>query len=149
VYVDLTWPMVAPDVVAPRSAPAAASAAAAPAQAPVSRVVPVVDKRQESEPAGNYDEQLRPLLERLGAAKPFLTSAARSGSPDVLRALDENLSTIESSLRSLRAPSASLDQHQMLLSAIQTARRATDPSYSGDRTVQAREAFVRSTSAAQ
>jgi cell division septation protein DedD len=142
VYVDLTWPMVAPDVVAPRSAPAAASAAAAPAQAPVSRVVPVVDKRQESEPAGNYDEQLRPLLERLGAAKPFLTSAARSGSPDVLRALDENLSTIESSLRSLRAPSASLDQHQMLLSAIQTARRATDPSYSGDRTVQAREAFV-------
>jgi hypothetical protein len=137
VYVDLTWPMVAPDTVTRRSAPAAAAA-----EAPVSRPVPVVDKRQDIEGSGNYEEQLRTVVERLGAAKPFLMSAAQAGSPDVLRALDENLSTLESSLRGLRAPAASADQHQMLLSAIRTARKATDVMYSGDRTAQAREAFV-------
>ena len=137
VYVDLTWPMVAPDAVAPRSAPAAAAA-----EAPVSRPVPVVDKRQEIGASSNYEEQLRTVVERLGAAKPFLMSAAQAGSPDVLRALDENLSTLEASLRGLRAPAASSDQHQMLLSAIRTARKATDVMYSGDRTAQAREAFV-------
>jgi hypothetical protein len=137
VYIDLTWPMVAPDAVAPRPAPAAAAA-----DAPVSRVVPVVDKRQDTDAAGKYDEELRGVVDRLGAAKPFLMSAAQSGSPDVLRALDENLSTLETSLRGLRPPAASADQHQMLLSAIRTARKATDLMFSGDRTNQAREAFV-------
>ena len=65
-------------------------------------------------------------VERLGEVKPFLMSAAKSGSPDVLRALDETLSTLETSLRGMRAPAASLDQHQMFLSAIRTARKATD-----------------------
>src|SRR5262245_22211630 len=46
VYVDLTWPMVAPDAVAsrPASAPRAQDA-------PVSRVVPVEDARQAAPPA--------------------------------------------------------------------------------------------------
>jgi len=44
VYVDLTWPLIAPDAVAPR--PAAAVAEAGPAQPPPSRVVPVADARQ-------------------------------------------------------------------------------------------------------
>jgi hypothetical protein len=135
VYVDLTWPMVAPAAVAPRRAAAAADA-------PVSRVVPVVDTRQDSDAAGKYEEELRTVVERLGAVKPFLMSASQSGSPDVLRALDENLLGLESSLRGLRPPSASVDQHQMLLSAIRTARKATDIMYSGDRAAQAREAFV-------
>ena len=34
------------------------------------------------------------------------------------------------------------EPHQMLLSAIHTARKATDVSFSGDRSAQAREAFV-------
>jgi hypothetical protein len=140
VYVDLTWPMVAPDAVPPR--PAAAAAATEPAQPPVSRVVPVVDARQDATSAEAYAEQLRGVTERIGSIKPFLMSAAKSGSPDVLRALDETLSTLESSLLGMRAPAASLDQHQMFLSAIRTARKVTDVSYSGDRNAQAREAFV-------
>jgi hypothetical protein len=140
VYVDLTWPMVAPDAVAPR--PAAAAAASEPSQPPPSRVVPVVDARQDAPSADVYAEQLRGVTERLGAVKPFLMSAAKSGSPDVLRALDETLSTLETSLLGLRAPAASLDQHQMFLSAVRTARKVTDVSYSGDRSAQAREAFV-------
>jgi sporulation related protein len=142
VYVDLTWPLVASDAVAPPAVPAGADPAQARAQAPVSRAVPVEDARQDAPATENYHEQLRGVLERLAATKPFLTSAAQSGSPDVLRALDDTLSTLESTLRSLRAPAASADQHQMLLAAVRTARKATDVSYSGDRAAQAREAFV-------
>ena len=142
VYVDLTWPLVASDAVAPPAVSAGADPAQARAQAPVSRAVPVEDARQDAPATENYHEQLRGVLERLAATKPFLTSAAQSGSPDVLRALDDTLSTLESTLRSLRAPAASADQHQMLLAAVRTARKATDVSYSGDRAAQAREAFV-------
>jgi hypothetical protein len=137
VYIDLTWPMIASDAVAPK--PAAAAVAA---QAPVSRVVPVVDARQDEQGTEAYAEQLRGIVERLGAVKPFLMSAAKSGSPDVLGALDDTLSTIESSLHGLRAPAASVDQHQMLLSAVRTARKATEASFPGDRSAQVREAFV-------
>jgi hypothetical protein len=140
IYVDLTWPMIAPDAVAPP--PAATVAEAGPAQPPPSRVVPVVDARQDVRSSDAYSEQLRGVVERLGEVKPFLMSAAKAGSPDVLRALDETLSTLETSLRDMRAPAASLDQHQMFMSAIRTARKATDVSYSGDRHAQAREAFV-------
>ena len=140
VYVDLTWPMIAPDAVAPQ--PAAAAAEAGPEQPPPSRVVPVADARQGAQSSDAYAEQLRGVVERLGEVKPFLMSAAKAGSPDVLRALDDTLSTLETSLRGMRPPAASVDQHQMFLSAIRTARKATDVSYSGDRNAQAREAFV-------
>jgi hypothetical protein len=141
VYVDLTWPMIAPDVVAPTPT-ALASAPAAAQQPPVSRVVPVVDARQDAQSAEQYAEQLRGVVERLGSVKPFLMSAAKSGSPDVLGALDDTLSTIETSLREMRAPASSLDQHQMLISAVRAARKATEPAFAGDRTAQAGEAFV-------
>lgn len=142
VYVDLTWPMIAPDAVAPQPAAAAAAAEAGPAQPPPSRVVPVADARQGAQSSDAYAEQLRGVVERLGDVKPFLMSAAKAGSPDVLRALDDTLSTLETSLRGMRPPAAAVDQHQMFLSAIRTARKATDVSYSGDRNAQAREAFV-------
>ncbi len=137
VYVDLTWPMVAPDAVAPRSGPAPRTQ-----EAPASRVVPVEDARQDAPPSDKYDEQVSAVNERLASIKPFLTSAAQAGSPDVLRALDDTLSTLEATLLSLRAPSASADQHQMLVSAVRTARKAADVSVQGDRVTQAREAFV-------
>lgn len=139
VYVDLTWPMIAPDQVAPPAAPAPASA---PTEPPPSRVVPVVDARESAKGADEYAAELRGIVERLGEVRPFLTSAAKGGSPDVLRALDDTLSALEASLRGMRPPASSVDQHQMLLSAVRTARKATDVSFSGDRMAQAREAFV-------
>lgn len=139
IYVDVTWPMVAPDAVA--AAPAAASADARQAQPPKSRDVPVVDARQDAG-ADAYAEQLRGVTERLAEVRPFLMSAAKSGSPDVLRALDETLSGLETTLRGLHAPAASLDQHQMFLSSIRAARKVTDVSFSGDRNAQAQETFV-------
>jgi hypothetical protein len=140
VYVDLTWPMIAPDVAASRPA-AAAAAESGPAQPPKSRDVPVVDARQDTA-TDAYAEQLLGITERLAEVRPFLMSAAKSESPGVLRALDETLSGLEATLRGLRAPAASVDQHQMFLSSIRAARKVTDPSFSGDRNAQAREAFV-------
>jgi cell division septation protein DedD len=140
IYVDLTWPMIAPDAVAPQ--PAAAAARRVPAQPPPSRVVPVADARQGAQSSDAYAEQLRGVVERLGDVKPFLMSAAKAGSPDVLRALDDTLSTLETSLRGcVRRPRQSTSI-RCSVSAIRTARKATDVSYSGDRNAQAREAFV-------
>ena len=102
----------------------------------------MVDARASAQPAGAYADQLKNVVDRLSEVKPFLMSAAKSGSPDVLRALDDTLSSVEASLRGMRAPTSSMDQHQMLLSALQAARKVTDVSFSGDRSVQAREAFV-------
>jgi hypothetical protein len=42
----------------------------------------------------------------------------------------------------MRVPIDAADQHQMLLSSVRTARKAVEPSFSGDRVGQAREAFV-------
>jgi hypothetical protein len=136
VYVDMTWPMVAPAPVMSRPAVAQAQ----PAGAPASRMAAAV--REGPQASDKYAEQLRGVVERMGEVKPFLMSAAQSGTPDVLRALDETLSTLEASLRGMSAPAAAADQHQMLLSALRTARKAADVSFSGDRISQAREAFV-------
>jgi hypothetical protein len=136
VYVDLTWPLVAADASAPRSA-FQAPAPARPEPKPA-----VAAAREDDQLGVNYGEALRPVLERVAAIKPFLISAAQSGSPDVLGALDETLATLEASLKALHAPAAALDQHQMLIASIRTARRAMDPAFGGDRPAQAREAFV-------
>ena len=78
-----------------------------------------------------YAEQLRGVLDRIAAVKPFLMSAAKSGSPDVLGALDETLSTLEASLKGMRVPAASVDQHQMLLSVDSHGAESGGPVVSG------------------
>ena len=138
VYIDLTWPMIAPDAVTPPAAPAVTKPAAASAAAP--RGPQTV--REDPHSSDKYADQLRGVLDRMAEVKPFLMSAAKSGSPDVLGALDETLRTIETSLKGMRVPLDAVDQHQMLLSSVRTARKAAEPSFSGDRMGQAREAFV-------
>jgi len=143
VYIDLTWPMIAADAVTPRSpgaAPPRTTAAETRATSAAREATAAVV--QDLQAAGDYSEQLRGVLDRIAAVKPFLTSAAQSGSPDVLAALDETLATLESSVKGMRVPTDAVDQHQMLLSSIRTARKAASPSFSGDRVGQAREAFV-------
>jgi cell division septation protein DedD len=146
VYVDLTWPQVAPDANAPRSAfqaPTQAPTQAQPAPKSVAAAKPeAAAPRDEAQLGVKYGDALRPVLARVAAVKPFVMSATQSGSPDVLGALDETLATLEASLKAMHAPATALDQHQLLISAIATARRAVNPAFSGDRSAQAREAFV-------
>lgn len=139
VYVDLTWPMTAPDAV-PAGPKALFAAQEAPAPAPAPRQA--APGREDPQTSVKYAEQLRGVLDRIVAVKPFLMSAAQSGSPDVLGALDETLATLEESLTRMRVPAGAADQHQMLLSSVRTARKAAMPSFPGDRMGQAREAFV-------
>ena len=136
VYIDLTWPMTGPGAVTRSTASEGAQPAPtqAPRQAPIVRDDPLAPEK--------YAEQLRGVLDRIAAVKPFLMSAVKSGSPDVLGALDETLAALESHLKAMRVPIGAVDQHQMLLTSIRTARTAAAPSFSGDRTAQAREAFV-------
>ena len=139
VYVDLTWPMAAaPDVTAPRAV--ASQPSSSPTQ---TERTPAAPAARETDRSGEkYGEALRPVLDRLVDIKPFLMSAAQSGSPDVLGALDETLVELERSLNVMHAPATALAQHQLLISAVRAARRATDPTFRGDRTAQARETFV-------
>jgi hypothetical protein len=153
VYVDLTWPLA----VAEAPARQAQADARPPVEArhavetPVAKAAiaveakpkPVAVAAPEEEPSTEkYAAALAPVQERLGAVKPFLMSATQSGSPDVLGALDETLATLEASLKAMHPPAASVDQHQMLIASVRTARRAVAPTFAGDRTAQAREAFV-------
>jgi hypothetical protein len=136
VYVDLTWPITPPDAAPPRALPEPVP----PAPAPAPRAVP--DPREDDKGGVRYAEQLRAVQDRVTAVKPFLMSAAQSGSLDVLGALDETLATLEGAVRAMRAPSSAVEQHQMLLSSVRTARKATDIAFTGDRMAQAREAFI-------
>jgi len=141
VYVDFTWPMAPADTTSPRSAmrmasaqrPAAGVAPAAPT------TPPVIANVQEEQ---RYAEAIRPIVVRLTEIKPFLMSAAQSGSPDVLRALDGSLASLDQSLKNVRPPASAADQHQMLTAVLRGARRALDPAFGGDRQAQAQQAMA-------
>jgi len=139
VYVDLAWPMEAAPITAPRRLDRAPSPDRAPSKpaAPAAPVVQPNDRLVEK-----YAEELRPVRDRVAAMKPFLMSAAQAGSPDVLAALNETLSTLEVSLKGMHPPEDSIPQHKMLISAVRAARSSMDARFSGDRAAQAREAFV-------
>ena len=138
VYVDLTWPLAPPEVVARRAAAMNAPSSSAAPSTPATRAPATPEDR----PDQNYVDALRPAQERIGSLKPFVMSAAQSGAPDVLGALDDTLATLEASLKAMHPPADARDQHQMLITAVRSARKAMDPRFAGDRTAQAREAFV-------
>jgi sporulation related protein len=142
VYVDFTWPMAPADTTSPRSAMRVASAsrpatvAPAPAQPAPAPVIANVQEEQR------YAEAIRPIVNRLSEIKPFLMSAAQSGSPEVLKALDGSLASLDQTLKSVRPPVSATDQHQMLTAVLKNARRALDPAFSGDRQAQAQQAMA-------
>jgi hypothetical protein len=139
VYVDFTWPMAPAEGAGSRSPIRVASAAQRPAPAASAPAVPpVITNVQEEQ---RYAEAVRPIVNRLTEIKPFLISAAQSGSPDVWRALDGSLASLDQSLKSMHPPASAVDQHQMLTSVLKNARRAVDPAFAGDRQAQAQQAM--------
>ena len=132
----------APSMSAPTPAPATRPAAApTPASA---RPTPAPTSAQSSPATTRADQQyvqaVGPIVDRLTEIKPFLLSASQSGSPEVLKALDDTLSMLETSLKGLHPPASAADQHQMLSEVLRTARRALNPTFSGDRHAQAQQA---------
>ena len=141
VYVDFTWPMAPAETTSTRANLRMASAQPRPAAAAAPNAPtapPVIANVQEDQ---RYAEAIRPIVDRLTEIKPFLISAAQSGSPDVLKALDGTLASLDQTLKSVRPPAASADQHQMLTAVVRGARRALDPTFGGDRQAQAQQAM--------
>lgn len=142
VYVDLTWPFDGEDGRAPR------------------RPVPTVVQEGEPsttasrEPAGagqapiargqdaRYFEAIKPSHQKISEIKPFLLSAAQSGSTDVHAALDQTLATLEASVSGLSVPVSEVGQHKLFISAIRVARNALSPGFSGDRVAQVQQAIT-------
>jgi hypothetical protein len=142
VYVDLTWPLDEEDARAPRR--------------PVPTVVQEGDPSTTAsrEPAGTgqapiargqearYFEVIKPSHQKISEIKPFLLSAAQSGSTDVHAALDQTLATLEASVSGLSVPVSEVGQHQLFVSAIRVARNALSPGFSGDRVAQVQKAIT-------
>jgi hypothetical protein len=140
IYVDLTWPVAEDDVRAPRRAiveealePAAPATAARPGNSrPGSSV------RQDEQ----YRDAIAPIHRRIAEARPFLQSAAKSGSVEVLGALDQTLAAIESSLTSMSVPASAAPQHQLLVAATRSVRDGLAPGFTGDRQEHLQKAFA-------
>ncbi|HEU4689216.1 MAG TPA: SPOR domain-containing protein [Vicinamibacterales bacterium] len=144
VYVDLTWPLDGENVRAPRrptptvvqeDGERSGNEYRAPSTGAVSAAAP---KGQE----GRYFEAIKPIHQRITEIRPFLMSAAQSGSPDVLAALDQTLANLEASLVAMSVPAAEAGQHQLLVSALRVARSGLAPGFTGDRVGQAQKAIT-------
>jgi cell division protein FtsN len=116
----------------PLAEPVAASQAAAMAGAPVTPAV-------ETPRAASVDS-LRPLLTRVERMVPFLQSATRTSSPDVLRALASNVDELDAALRQVPATPEIADAHGALSAAMASARRAVDAGFGGDHVAEAHQA---------
>jgi hypothetical protein len=70
-----------------------------------------------------------------------MVSAAASPSEPVLKAIGSTLVGIQGLLLSVDAPVESKTLHDLLSSAVATALTAVSPTFTGDRTAQARQAM--------
>jgi hypothetical protein len=88
----------------------------------------------------SYHVGMEGLRRRMAEVQPFVTSAARSNSDDVSRAVDQTLAALVSSLEAIPVPVSERASHDRLLAAIREARRALEPGFVGDRLAQAEQA---------
>jgi hypothetical protein len=161
VYVDMTWPLEAEVGRAPRRttlAPGSVSRESGPEDrdsgAGVRDSGAGVRDSSVGNRAGNradsgskphdsrYRENIEPLHRRISELRPFLLSAAQSGSTEVYSALDQTLATLEASLVGMSVPVAEVGQHQLLIAAARTARSGLAPGFVGDRRANAPRAIT-------
>ena len=154
VYVDLTWPLADDDARSPRRV------AEAPVQAEGSTPAVTGDPGSATRDQGSrigdqgsgigdqgmkqaeqYREAIAPVHQRVAEVRPFLLSAAQSGSVEVLAALDQTLASLEAALVAMSVPLSAAGQHQLLLSATRVARRGLEPGFTGDRLAHAHKAI--------
>ena len=87
-----------------------------------------------------YRAAVEPAVERFEQLMPFLLSAAASPSEPVLKAISSTLVGIQAALTTIDVPAESRTAHELLSSAVATALTAANPTFSGDRAAQARQA---------
>jgi len=86
-----------------------------------------------------YRTATQSLVARFEEIQPFLRQTVASASPDVLGALSGTCADLEQALALVVVPASARATHGLLVSAVQLARTATNPTYPGDRTAQLRE----------
>ena len=91
---------------------------------------------------GQYRQAIGPVFARFEEIQPFLRSAVATPTPEVLAAIAGTFAELEQTLRATDVPRAAQGAHGLLLSAIQLARGAVVPSFTGDRMTQVREAMA-------
>ncbi|HET9270654.1 MAG TPA: SPOR domain-containing protein [Vicinamibacterales bacterium] len=87
-----------------------------------------------------YRQAIGPVFARFEEIQPFLRSAVTTPTPEVLAAISGTFAELEQTLRVADIPRSSQGAHGLLTSAVQLARGAVAPSFSGDRMAQVREA---------
>lgn len=89
-----------------------------------------------------YKQAIGPVFARFEEIQPFLRSAVSTPTPEVLAAISGTFAELEQTLQVTDVPRSSQGAHGLLTSAVQLARGAVAPSYSGDRMTQVREAMA-------
>ena len=89
-----------------------------------------------------YRQAIGPLFARFEEIQPFLRSAVSTPTPEVLAAISGTFAELEQTLQATDVPRSSQGAHGLLMSAVQLARGAVAPSFSGDRMTQVREAMA-------
>jgi hypothetical protein len=135
-------PLAAPPARAARPAPRApAPATPSTASVPAAPPASVRPRTGGADPAG-YRRTIGPILARFEEIQPFLRSAVATPTPEVLAAIDGTFGELELTLRASDVPRADQSAHGLLVSAVQLARVAVAPTFSGDRVTQVREAMA-------
>ena len=144
IYVDLTWPLdEEDDPRTPRRTTASTPHAGdAGAQSREPRSASGAQKQDTPSQEERYREAIQPIHQRISELRPFLLSAAQSGSTDVYAAVNQTLAALEASLVGMRVPASEVGQHQLLISATRTARHGLEPGFSGDRVANAQKALT-------
>ena len=136
VYVDFL-----PDALPAATQPERTSAAR-----PAVRTVPAPAPGAAPSPAAPtaadaYRAMVQPAIERFEQLTPFMVSAAATPSDSVLKAVGNTLIGIQGLLLSVDVPAESRQTHDLLSSAVATAVTAVSPTFTGDRSAQAKQAL--------
>jgi hypothetical protein len=136
VYVDFS----------PDSLPAASQPERITTARPAARTVPAPAPAVAPSPAAPsaddaYRAMVQPAIERFEQLTPFMVSAAATPSDLVLKAVGNTLIGIQGLLLSVDVPAESRQMHDLLSSAIATAVTAVSPTFTGDRSAQAKQAL--------
>ena len=116
----------------------AARPAARPATAPATAASP-----PPAAPAAGeaYRTMVQPAIERFEQLTPFMVSAAAQPSESVLKAVGNTLVGIQGLLLSVDVPAESRQTHDLRSSAVAAAVTAASPTFTGDRSAQAKQAL--------
>jgi hypothetical protein len=138
-------PAPAPAPARAVSQPRPARSAAVPATATSAKAPAVVGPRAAAASPANeaqYRQAIGPVFARFEEIQPFLRSAVSTPTPEVLAAISGTFAELEQTLQASDVPRSSQGAHGLLTSAVQLARGAVAPTFSGDRMTQVREAMA-------